>query len=210
MPLDELVLERIRRSSRDLWRGVPHRVGIRALVLLPLAHGGSYGILWLLGDPGQAGNYRPTAIAAGKVLLPIVALLAACAMAFLDSLRALIVSGPLLRSLGDVALSARVRLAGPDLAAQFTAFASPQRLARAARIRDLPLILFLARIILRVDVTSLLREAAMGLERETLVRKIERQARDRAAAILRRLTRLVWAGLGCVLPLSLLIGWLLR
>ena len=102
------------------------------------------------------------------------------------------------------------RLAGPDLAAQFAAFASPQRLARAARIRDLPLILFLARIILRVDVTSLLHAAKMGLAREALVREVERRARDCAAAILRRLKGLVWVGLGILLALPFVVGWVLR
>ena len=208
MPLDELILQKIRESSRDLWRGVRHRLALRALLLLLLTYGCFWGIPRLVGDTWQAGRPLPTTAAVGRLLLPIIALLAAFATALLDSLRVLIVSGPLLRSLGDLALSAQRQRAGPDLAAQFAAFASPQRLARAARIRDLPLILFLARIILRVDVAPLLHAAKMGLAREALVREMERQARDRAAAILRRLTALVWAGLGILLALTFVLGWL--
>ncbi len=210
MPLDELILQKIRENSRDLWRGVRHRLGLRALLLLLLAYGCFWATPRLLGETGQAGRSLPTAVALGRLLLPIVALLAALAMALLDSLRVVIVSGPLLRSLGDLALSAQLRQAGPDLAAQFAAFASPQRLACAARIRDLPLILFLARIILRVDVKPLLQAVETGLGREALVREVERQARDRAALILRRLTGLVWLGLGCVLPLPFLVGSFFR
>jgi len=210
MPLDEMLLQKIRESSRDLWRGVRHRLGLRALLLLLLAYGCLWAIPRLSGETSHAGRSLPTAAAIGRLLLPIFALLAAFATALLDSLRVLIVSGPLLRSLGDLALSAQLQPAGPDLAAQFAAFATPQRLARAARIRDLPLILFLARIILRVDVTSLLDAAKMGLAGEALVREVERQARDRAAAILRRLTGVVWVGLGILLALPFALGWVLR
>jgi hypothetical protein len=210
MPLDELILQKIRESSRDLWRGVRHRVGIRALLLLLLAYGCFWAIPWLVGHTWQAGRPLATAVAIGRLLLPIIALLVACATALLDSLYAVVVSGPLLRSLGDLALSPQVRPAGPDLAAQFAAFASPQRLARAARIRDLPLILFLARIVLRVDMKPLLRAVETGLGREALVREVERQARDRAAATLCRLHTLVWIGLGILLALLFLLGWALR
>jgi len=210
MPLDELILQKIREGSRDLWREVRHRLGLRALLLLLLAYGCFWAIPRLLGEAWQGGRSLPTAAAIGRLLLPIVALLAALAMALLDSLRVVIVSGPLLRSLGDLALSAQLRPAGPDLAAQFTAFASPQRLAGAARIRDLPLILFLARIILRVDVKPLLQAVEAGLGREALVREVERQARQRAAAILHRLKGLVWVGLGVLLALPFVVGWALR
>jgi hypothetical protein len=208
MPLDEMILQKIRESSGDLWRGVRHRVGSRALLFLAVTFGCLWGIPWLLGDAWQAGRVAP-AVAIGRMLLPMVALPAAAALALVDSLQALLVSGPLLRSLGDLALSPQVRPASPDLMMQFSAFASPQQLARAARIRDLPLILVLVRLVLRVDVESLLQAAETGLGREALVREIERQVRRRAAAMLRRLTILLWATLACVFPLLCLAGWLL-
>jgi hypothetical protein len=208
MALDELILQTIRESSRDLWRGVRHRIGSRALLLLALVFGCLWVFPWLLGNASQ-GARAPTAVAIGRVLLPAAALLAACALALTDSLHALLVTGPLLRSLGELALSPQVRPAGPGLAAQFSAFASPQQLARAARVRDLPLILFLVRIILRVDVKALLQAAEIGLGREALVREVERQARQRAAAVLRRLTILLWVAFGCVVPLPILVGWAL-
>ena len=207
MALDEMILQKIGESSRDLWRGVRHRIGSRALLLLALAFGCLWVLPWLLGSAWPAGPAQPPAAAMGKVLLPMAALLAACALALLDSLRALLVSGPLLRSLGDLALSPQVRPPGPDLAGHFSAFASPQQLARAARIRDLPLILFLARIILRVDVKPLLQAAETGLGREALVREVERQARQRAAAVLHRLKIMLWVAFGCVVPLPFLVGW---
>jgi hypothetical protein len=210
MTLDELLLQRIREGGRDLWAGIRRRVGLYAILLLLLTHAGFYGALWLLGDPWRAGSHRDAAVATGRLLLPIAALLAACVMALRRSLHALVVAGPLLRSLGDLIMSPRVHPGSLRLEEQLAAFASPQRLAHAARIRDLPLILFLARIILRVDVKSVLQAAETGAGRVALVREMERQARDRAALTLRRLTRLVWVGVGCVLPLPFLIGWLFR
>lgn len=209
MALDDMLLQRIREGGRDLWRGVRHRVGLYAILFLLLSHACFYGGLWLVGDAWWAGHPREAAVATGRLLMPIAALLAACALALRDSLYALIVSGPLLRSLGDLILSPRAQPGDLNPAGQFAAFASPQRLARAARIRDLPLILFLARVILRVDVKSLFHAAEMGLGRETLVREVERQVRDRAALVLRRLKGLVWVALGCVFPLPFLVGWLL-
>jgi hypothetical protein len=209
MALDELILQTIRESSRDLWRGVRHRIGRRALLLLVLAFGCLWAIPRLLGDAWQAGRALPTAAAIGWLVLLTAALLAAWALALLDSLHALLVTGPLLGSLGDMALSPQVRPAGPDLAAQFSAFASPRQLARAARVRDLPLILFLVRIILRVDVKALLQTAEAGLGRAALVREVERQARQRAAAVLHRLKIMLWVAFGCVVPLPFLVGWAL-
>ncbi len=208
MALDEMILQKIGESSRDLWRGVRRRIGGRALFLLALALGCLWGMLWALGDASQAGRPRAAA-AVGWVLVPTVALLAACALALVDSLHALLVTGPMLRSLGDLALSPQARPAGPDLATQFSAFASPQQLARAARVRDLPLILFLVRLILRVDVKALLHTAETGLGREALVREMERQARRRAAAMLRRLKIILWVTFGCVVPLPVVVGWVL-
>jgi hypothetical protein len=210
MALDEVLLQRIREGTRDFWGRVWRRVGLYAILLLLLTHAGFYGTLWLLGDAWRADAYQDTAVVMGKFLLPVAALLAAFIMALRDSLYTQVVAGPLLRSLGDFVLSPRVRPGAPSLEGEFAAFASPQRLAHAARIRDLPLILFLTRIILRVDVKALLQRAEAGVGREALVREVERQACDRAALVLRRLAALVWVGLGCVLPLPFLVGWLLR
>jgi hypothetical protein len=206
MALDDALLQRIRDAGRDLWSGVWRRVGLYAVLFLLLTHAGFFGTLWLLGDGWRAGAHRDAAVVAGRLLLPMAALLAACVMALGDSLHALVVPGPLLRSLGDLLLSPRVQPGALTLEGQLAAFASPQRLANAARIRDLPLILFLARIVLRVDVKSLLQAAETGLGREGLVREMERQARDCAALALRRLTVVVWVGLGCTLPLPFLVG----
>lgn len=210
MTLDEMLLQRIREGSGDVWRGLRRRVGIRLILLLLLTHACFYGALWLLSGVWPGGHYRDVALAMGRVLVPLAALFAAGAMALLDSLHALIISGPFLRSLGDLMLNSQHWSSRPALADQFAAFASPQRLARAARIRDLPLILFLVRVILRIDVKALLHAAEMGLGGETLVREVERQVRDRAALVLRRLKGLAWVALGCALPLPFLVGWILR
>jgi hypothetical protein len=208
MALDEALLQRIRDGSRDLWGGVWRRAGLYAILFLLLIHAGFYGALWLLGDAWRAGAHREVAIATARLLLPVAALLAACFMALRDSLYALVVPGPLLRSLGDLVLSPRVRTGALSPEGEFASFASPQRLAHAARMRELPLILFLTRIILRVDVKSLLQTAEAGVGREALVREVERQARNRVALVLRYLAGLVWVGLGCALPLPFLVGWL--
>ena len=210
MTLDEMLLQQIREGSGDVWRGLRRRVGIRMILLLLFAHACFYGALWPLSGVWHAGRHRDVALAIGSVLVPLAALFAAGAMALLDSLYALIVSGPFLRSLGDLALSPQHWSARPALADQFAAFASPHGLGRAARLRDLPLVIFLARNILRIDVKPLLRAAETGLGREALVREVERQARDRSAVALRRLRAIAWCLLGFALMVPLLVGWLVR
>ena len=84
--------------------------------------------------------------------------------------------------------------------------ASPERLARALPLTDLPLLLFLARVILRLDIEPLLAAAYTGLGRETLVREMERMGRQRAAGLLRRLRAFIWSWLGGALLLALLIA----
>jgi hypothetical protein len=210
MTLDEMLLQRIREGSGDVWRGLRRRVGIRLILFLLLTHACFYGALWLLSGVWHVGHYRDAALAMGRVLVPLAALFVAGAMALLDSLYALIVSGAFLRSLGDLMLSSQHGWARPVLADQFAAFASPHGLARVARLRDLPLILFLARSILRIDVKPLLQAAETGLGREALVREVERQAKDRSAVALRRLKAVVWCLLGFALMLPFLVGGVLR
>jgi hypothetical protein len=210
MALDVVLMEHLRRGSGDMWRGWRKRLGLRALLLLFLVHAAFYGILWLLGDAWQGGRHRDAALGVAGVLLPTGGLLAACAVALLDSLHALIVSGPFLRSAGDLLAGARARLAAPDGAGAFGVFASPQALARLARLRDLPLILFVARSILQVDVKPVLQAARTGIGQEELIREVELRARDRAARTLRR-----WRGAACILTgLMVLapfaVGWALR
>jgi len=207
MTLDQALLQRIREGGRDMRRGLWHRVGIGLIVLLLLAHACLYGLLWALGDTWQAGRHRDVAVAVGRVLLPIAALVAACAMALLGSLRALTVSGPFLRSLGDLVLRDPTRFSDPGLPGQFAALTSPHGLARLAQLRDLPLILLLARSILRIDVKPLLQAAETGLGREALIREVERQARAQAAVTIRRVRALVWVCFGFALVLPFLTAW---
>jgi hypothetical protein len=72
------------------------------------------------------------------------------------------------------------------------------------RLRDLPLLLFLGRVVLRLEIRPLLGAPHAGLGRETLIRELERLARVRAAALLRRLSAGIWLCLG-VLPLLVLL-----
>ena len=137
------------------------------------------------------------------VLLPLVALLGSLGLAWLDSAQAIIVTGTLLRSLGDALLDSPLS-SGPRPKEQLATFASPERLAHALRLTDLPLLLFLARVILRLDIKPLLA-AHTGLGRETLVREMERMGRRRAAALLRRLRAFIWLCLGGAVLLALLI-----
>jgi len=77
-----------------------------------------------------------------------------------------------------------------------------------AKLRDLPLILLLARSILRIDVKPLLQAAETGLGREALIREVERQARAQAAVTIRRVRALVWVCFGFALVLPFLTAWL--
>ena len=204
MTLDELLLGKIREGSRGVWRGARGRLGSRFILLTLLVHAVLIGGLWLLGLSSGALLHGGVAAKAGMVLLPLVALLGSLGLAWLDSVQAVIVTGTLLRSLGDALLDPPLS-SGPRPKEQFATFASPERLARALRLTDLPLLLFLARIILRLDIKPLLAAAHTGLDRETLVREMERMGRRRAAGLLRRLRAFIWSWLGGALLLALLI-----
>lgn len=205
MTMDEALLEQIRIASRDLWRGVGARIGIR-LLLLALAAG-----LWiivlarLLGGGGGADLLLTRVTGAGIALLP-----AGLALAFLDSLRALIVQGSFLRSLGDLILRHEAQPLGRRLEDHFAAFATPHHLARLTRYRDLPLILFLARVVLAQDAKSLIRLAAEGVGREGLIRGLEDRVRSRAAGVIRKLRAAVILLLAAILSIPQLTAWLLR
>ena len=205
MTLDELLLGKIREGSRKVWRGARGRLGSRFILLTLLVHAVLFGGLWLLGLSSEALLHGGVAAKAGMVLLPVVALLGSLALAWLDSVQVTIVTGALLRSFGDALLASPLS-SGPRPEEQFAIFVSPERLARALRLTDLPLLLFLARIILRLDIRPLLAAAHTGLGRETLVREMERLGCQRAAGLLRRLRAFVWLCLGGALLLSLLIA----
>ncbi|MCX5734494.1 MAG: hypothetical protein NTW68_09230 [candidate division NC10 bacterium] len=204
MTLDELLLGKIREGSRGVWRGARGRLGSRFILLTLLVHAVLIGGLWLLGLSSEALLHGGVAAKAGMALLPLVALLGSLGLAWLDSVRAIIVIGTLLRSLGDALLDSPPSF-GPRPEEQLATFASPERLARALRLTDLPLLLFLARVILRLDIKPLLA-AHTGLGRETLVRKMEHMGRRRAAALLRRLRAFIWLCLGGTVLLALLIA----
>lgn len=142
------------------------------------------------------------------MLAPTV-LLGGGALSLLSALQAVVVQGDLLTRLGRLLLAAPLGPGHPPAAEQFSAFASPGLLAKAARIRDLPLLMFLARAVLGLDLPPLLAKAQTGMAREALVEEVERAARGAAGRNLLRCRRLVWLCLVSALALSLLIGWLL-
>ena len=145
-----------------------------------------------------------------RVLLPAAGLCGGLVMAFRGSLHALLISGPFLRSIADLLLDRRMPWAGGDPMGHLAAFASPQALARAARIRDLPLILFLSRTVLRLETKPLLRAVQTGVGGERLLREMERQVRDRSARSLRRIAGAVWLGLALAVALPFAAGRLFR
>ena len=206
MTLDAVLLEHLRLGSRELWRGWRVRVGVRLFFSVLFVHLAFYGMLWLMGEAWLAGRHRDVSVGVARILLPVAGVCVGCGTALLGSLSGLIVSGPLLRSLGDLVLGARLQPAAPDLAGQFAAFTSTGGLARLARIRDLPLLVFLTRIILGVNVRPLLRAGQVGLGPEGLVRELERQARNRAARTLRRLGILLYVLIGLAALLPFVIG----
>ena len=210
MTLSELLLGRVRDGSQILWRGVRRRAGVHLIGLLLLVHGGFFGVLWLLGEPWQAGRHREVALGIARVLLPAAGLCGGLLMAFRGSLHALLIAGPFLRSMADLLLDRRIPWAGGDPTGQLAAFASPQALAGAARIRDLPLILFLSRTVLRLEAKPLLQAAQTGVGRERLLGEMERQVRDRSARSLRRLAGVAWLGLALAVALPFAAGWLFR
>jgi hypothetical protein len=205
MALDAVLLEHLRLGSRALWRGMRVRLGIRLPLSLLLVFLAFYGMLWLTAV-WLAHGQRDLAVGVARILLPVAGVCAGCGMALLDSLNALVVSGPLLRSLGDLVLSARLQPASPNLGSQFAVFTSTGGLARLARIRDLPLILFLARTVLGVNAKALLQAARVGLDSEGLVRELERHARYRAAGTLRRLGMLLYVLVGLAVLFPFIIG----
>jgi hypothetical protein len=209
MALDAALLQHVRLGTRELWRGMRARAVIRLLVSLAGVHLAFYGILWLLGETWLAGRQRDAAAGVARILLPLASVCAGCAIAVLDSLGALVVSGSFLRSMGDLLLNARSASVGPRVTAQLGAFASPQTLVRLARIRDLPLIVFLARTVLGVNVKPLLAAAHGGLDAEALVRELERRARDRAARMLRRWRIVLYVLVGLAVLVPFVIGALL-
>jgi hypothetical protein len=210
MTLDEILLERIRGASRDLWRGTGARVSLR-LVLVALAAGlWIAGMAWLLGSGRGTERLLDAVAGIGIPFLLITLLSAVLAIAFLDALRALIVQGSLVRSLGDLILRHAAQPGGSRLEDHFAAFATPHQLSRHTRFRDLPLILFLSRMVLSQDPKSLLRMAVTGVGREGLMRELEDQVRAQAAAVIRRRRIAVILLLAVILSIPQLIAWLFR
>jgi len=187
-----------------VWQGARGRLGSRFILLTLLVHAVLIGGLWLLGLSSEALLHGGVAVKAGMVLLPLVALLGSLGLAWLDSVQASIVIGTLLPSLGDALLDSPFS-SGPRPEEQLATVTSPERLARALCLTDLPLLLLLARVILRLDIEPLLAAAHTGLGRETLVREMERMGRRRVTVLLRRLRAFVWLCLGVAVLLALLI-----
>ncbi|HYL80195.1 MAG TPA: hypothetical protein VEU07_05245, partial [Candidatus Acidoferrum sp.] len=203
-------LERIREASSDVWRDVGARVGFR-LVLLALAAGlWTTAMTWLLGKGGGADLLLNTIPGARIWVFLGTVLSAGLALTFLDALRAVIVEGSLVRSLGDLILRHEAEPRGPRLEDHFAAFATPRQLSRLTRFRDLPLILFLTRLVLSQDAKSLIRLAATGVGREGLIRGLEDRVRGRAAGLIRRLRAAVILLLAAVLSIPQLAAWLFR
>jgi hypothetical protein len=203
--LDKPLLEVIREGSRALWRGVRTRLLFRLTLLGFLVQVGFFGGFWLLAE--FAGVPLPRgAFKAGTILLSVAALLGGLGLAWADAVHALIVTGPFLRSLGDILLGLPLGSGGRRSEDLLAAFASPESLARAARLRDLPLLLFLTRVAFRLDFKPLIGAAHAGLGRETLVREMERLCRQRAAMILSRLRAIIWLSLGSAVMLFLPIA----
>ncbi|HSB82477.1 MAG TPA: hypothetical protein VLM91_27190 [Candidatus Methylomirabilis sp.] len=205
MTMDEVLLEQIRIASRDLWRGMGARIGIRLLLLALAAGFWTVVLARLLGGGGGTDLLLTTVTGAGIALLP-----AGLALAFLDSLRALIVQGSFLRSLGDLILRHETQPRSPRLEDHFAAFAAPQHLSRLTRYRDLPLIMFLARMVLAQDAKSLMRLAAAGVGREGLIRGLEDRVRSRAAEVIRKLRAALILLLAAILSIPQLAAWLFR
>lgn len=209
MTMDEALLEQIREASRDLWRQTGLRMGFRLPLLALAAAVWVLAVAWLLGD-GWGFALLLSAIAGARVwLLLIAALSAGLALAFLDALRALIVEGSLLRSLGDLILRHEALPGGTRLEDHFAAFTTPQHLSRLTRFRDLPLILFLARLVLSQDAKALIGLAATGVGREGVIRRLEDQVRRQAADLVRKLRVAVILLLAVVLSIPQLAARLL-
>ena len=184
-------------------------MGFRLLLLTPAAAAWMLAVAWLLGA-GWRFDRLLGAIAGTQIWLFLTAALSAgFALAFLDALRALIVEGSLVRSLGDLILRHEALPGGPRLEEQFAAFVTPQRLSRLTRFRDLPLILFLTRLVLSQDAKALMRLAVAGAGREGVIRRLEDQVRRQAADLVRKLRVAVILLLAVVLSIPQLTARLL-
>jgi hypothetical protein len=209
MRMDEAILEKVRAASHDLWRGVGVRLGLRLVLLALVAAFWTTAAVRLL-RAGTENSLRGPGMAsgAGIVVLCLPVALAGLALAFLDAMRAVVVEGPLLPSLRNLFLKHEIQFRGPTLEDHFAAFTSSQRLSNLTRIRDLPLILFLVRMLLSQDVKPLLQVAAAGVGREGLIRRLEDQLRRQAADVIRRLRVAVILLLAVVLSIPQLAEWL--
>jgi hypothetical protein len=201
---DDRLLREIRQASGDLWRSARRRtVGWSSVCLV-----GTQAILWcaLRLLPGEA----PTEASRGSLAwtawssLVLIALGSGLALAVLDGLQALVADGPLLAALGKALRPPDPSQPGVSPVERFAAFGSPRALSRAARLPDLPLIVFLVRAVLGVDAKRLLTLAQGGADRETILRELVRLAQARAATSLHRARLVVWAILGLAAGLATL------
>lgn len=210
MTLDQAILDEVREGTREVWRRFRRGLGPWTLVLA-LGYFGLWSCaLWLSGPTTEARLSLGVARRVGYMLLPPVALLGGGALSFLSALKAVVVEGPLLARLGDLLLAVPLGPGHPAAAEHFAAFTSPGLLAKAARIRDLPLLMLLMRAVLGVDLAPLLAKAQTGGSRELLVRELEQAARAIATRNLRRCCWALWLAVALALTLPLLAGWLLR
>jgi hypothetical protein len=210
MTLDQAILDEVREGSQEVWRRFRRGLGPSVFLLAGAFLGVGLGTLWLLGPSAEACLSLGVARRAGYVLLLPVALLGGGALSFLSALKAVVLDGALLARLGGLLLTAPLGPGLPPAADQFGAFASPGLLARAARIRDLPLLMFLMRAILGFDLAPFLARAQTGAGRERLVQELEQAARAAAGRNLARYHRVLWLSLALTLTLPALAGWLFR
>jgi hypothetical protein len=209
MRLDEAILEKVREASHDLWRGVSVRLGLRLVLLALAAAVWTLAAVWLLRAGTENSLLGPgMASGAGIVVLCLPVAFAGLALAFLDAMRAVVVEGPLLPSLRELFLRQEIHLGGPTLEEHFAAFTSSQQLSNLTHIRDLPLILFLVRMLLSQDVKHLLQLAATGVGREGLLGGLEIQIRQLAANTIRRLRAVVFLVLAVALSIPHVVAWL--
>jgi len=207
---DDRLLGEIRQASGDLWGGVRSRAVGRTIVCLVGTQAILWFALWLL--PGEA----PPGASWGSVawtawgVLAVIVLGSGAALAVIDGLQALVADGPLLARLGKILRPPDPGQPGVSPQAQFVAFGSPQGLSRAARLPDLPLIVFLVRIVLGVDAKRLVKLAQGGADREAVLAELVRMAQAGAAASLNRARLIVWAILGLTAALTVLLLWFLR
>ena len=206
---DEGLLRQIHQAGGDLWAGVRSRASKRIIACLASSQAVCWGALWpFRGEaPGMAA-WGSVAWAIW-VFLCLNALGMGVALAAIDSLQALVADGPLLARLGRLLRPPDPGRPSASPGEQFAAFGSPQALSRAARLSDLPLVVFLVRVVLGVDAKRLLVLAQGGADREIVLRELVRLAQARTAAALRRARLIVWAILGLMSALTALILWLI-